>query len=294
MLDALEALAALDDCGTMTAAARRLRLGQSAVSKRLATLAAQLGQPLVEPDGRHVRLTPFARQLLSRARPLLADLQAALGEAASAGAGAVRLAVSESILASWGAVALAGVRRAQPTLELQLATHRSPAAVDGVRAGRYELALVAGMERPGRGVRSRHLLDEPMALISKGSRAPELTGSLPVLTIEPASASWSTLAPRLAALRRASGLELEVTETLQSFPAVVALARRGYAHALAPAPLAKAMGVPARRVLPLPDPGLARPIHLVSRKRSAERRAIRDLVEALVTELPPELSAAVS
>ena len=48
MIDNLEALVALAECGTMSKAALRLSITQSAVSKRIANLQVQLGKPLVE------------------------------------------------------------------------------------------------------------------------------------------------------------------------------------------------------------------------------------------------------
>ena len=51
MMDNLEALMALAECGTMSRAALRLSITQSAVSKRIANLQSQLGKRLVERSG---------------------------------------------------------------------------------------------------------------------------------------------------------------------------------------------------------------------------------------------------
>ena len=71
MIANLEALAALADLGTMTHAATRLRITQSAVSKRIAALEREVGQPVTEAHGRGVRLTPAGHRLLQRAAPAL-------------------------------------------------------------------------------------------------------------------------------------------------------------------------------------------------------------------------------
>ena len=65
MLDVrrLRALRELAERGTIAAAADALHLTPSAVSQQLAALEREVGQPLLEPDGRGVRLTP------GRARP---------------------------------------------------------------------------------------------------------------------------------------------------------------------------------------------------------------------------------
>src|SRR6187401_476942 len=74
MLDGLEALIGLQASGTVSEAAVRLRLTQSAVSKRIKALESALERPLVEPDGRRLKLTAAALAVLARARPLVAEL----------------------------------------------------------------------------------------------------------------------------------------------------------------------------------------------------------------------------
>ena len=65
----IETLSALAAAGTMTRAAIQLRITQSTVSKRIAALEREVGQPLVEACGRGVRLTPVGHRLLERATP---------------------------------------------------------------------------------------------------------------------------------------------------------------------------------------------------------------------------------
>src|SRR4051812_30337079 len=85
MLSNLEALEALQKEGTMGRAGTRLRLTQSAISKRIAALEEHLGEALVAKEGRNVVLTPRAERLLQRLSPLTAELRAALqGEEAGA------------------------------------------------------------------------------------------------------------------------------------------------------------------------------------------------------------------
>ena len=78
MIANIEALATLSELGTMTRAATRLRVTQSAVSKRIAALESQLGQKLVEPAGRGVRLTSYGVRLLDKTGPFMASLKEAL------------------------------------------------------------------------------------------------------------------------------------------------------------------------------------------------------------------------
>jgi DNA-binding transcriptional LysR family regulator len=76
----LHALRVVDQLGTITSAATSLHLTPSAVSQQLRQLSTELRVPLLEPDGRRVRLTPAARALLRHADDLAARGEAARRE----------------------------------------------------------------------------------------------------------------------------------------------------------------------------------------------------------------------
>ena len=81
---------------------------------------------------------------------------------------------------------------------------------------------------------------------------------LPIWAIEPQSLTWDAIAPRLPRLRRSLGFGLEVVGRLESFTALVQVARAGFAHALVPIGVARELGVPHDRLVRLGD--LSRPI----------------------------------
>ena len=283
MIDQIEALAALAEHGTMRSAAMRLRVSQSAVTKRLDALEAQLGVRLRERAGRRVRLTPAALRLLERTRPLLAELRLAVAGERSAGGGWLVIGVSESILASWGPRVLADVRRRRPEFRFRLNAHRSPVAVDLVRSGEYMLALVAGDEDASGELARETLFQEEMAIVPSGlAKLPLRRGStVPVLSIEPSSATGRALRVQLARLARDRAIRLEPEATVQSYTAVVQLARAGFGHGLVPRPLALALGVPKSALVALPDPGLHRPIQLVGRAATLAREPAAGFTEEL-------------
>jgi DNA-binding transcriptional LysR family regulator len=282
MITHLEALHALARHGTMARAALDLRVTQSAISKRLAALEGETRTKLYERDGRRVRLTAAGFELVRRTEPLLAQLRDAVAARETTAAGRIVLGVSESILASWGAPALAAVRDELPQVEVVVRAHRSPVAVDHVRSGEYALALVAG---PGERVPDlvvEPLLEEEMVVVPSRLRATAVRGAdaLDVLAIEPGSATGRELDRGLPALR-AAGLALRVTGTLQSFAALVQMARSGLGHAVVPIGIARSMGVPARSLVRLPAPGLRRRVSLVGRKTTFVRPAAAAFRQAL-------------
>lgn len=287
MLDELEALATLADAGTMTRAATRLRVTQSAISKRIAALTDRVGVPLIERDGRRVRLNAAGRQLLARTRPLVAELRAAVADPAAETGGRIAVGVSESILASWGPALLARVARELPDVDVVLSAHRSLVAIERVRAGEYHLALCAGALAGVGDLSQIALAREPLVLIPCGERRlRQVRGRHRVITIEPGSASWQAMRPQLRHLRQ-SGIDIEIDRTVQSFTSVVQMARAGFAAGLAPAGVARALGAAARR---LPPPGLDRPIALFARSVTLGRTAVAAWVEALraAVRLPGE------
>lgn len=74
----LHALSILGDCGSFTAAARRLGCSKAAMSQRISELEAAAGIPLVRRTTRSVRLTEAGRQLADQARPAFESLGTAL------------------------------------------------------------------------------------------------------------------------------------------------------------------------------------------------------------------------
>jgi len=63
------------ELGSVTSVATSLGIAQSAVSRQIADLEAQVGQPLFHRTGRGLVVTEFAQTLLPRAAALLADMK---------------------------------------------------------------------------------------------------------------------------------------------------------------------------------------------------------------------------
>lgn len=284
----MEALAAFAEAGTMTRAAVRLRLTQSAVSKRIAALEAEVGRRLVRREGRRAALTVAGAALLERLTPLLAQIRDAVERESPAARESLAVGMSESILASWGARAVARVRVAAPDLTLRVHAHRSPVAIDHVRSGEYAVAVVAGLADAAPDLACETLLEEEMVIVPAGLdvAAVRLRGRVAVLSIEARSATARDVARRLPHLRRTAGVDLVVEAGLESFACLVAMAREGIGHALAPVGIVRAMGVADRDVVRMPPPGLSRPVSLVARRTSLTRPGVATFREECRRALP--------
>ena len=91
MIDArrLRVLREVAQQGTLAAAADALHLTPSAVSQQLAALEREIGQPVIERNGRGVRLTGAAEVLVGHANVVLAQLEAAEADVAAYAEGVV-------------------------------------------------------------------------------------------------------------------------------------------------------------------------------------------------------------
>lgn len=276
MFDQIEALHALAETGTTARAAVRLRITQSAVSKRIAALEATLGAALTEKRGRRLVLTAAGQSVLADVEPHLRAIRARVG-ALPAGGGVVRVAATESLLAAWLPVALAAAKR-EAGVELELHAHRGPLVVERVVGGHVDVGVcVSGEEGT---LASRALGDEPMVLVASGDQPLVVPPPAPldVWTIEARSVTGAWLDRRLAR----HPWTLVPRGRIESFGAAVQLARAGFGPALVPMGIARAMGIGAERAVEVPD--LRRPLVAVYAAGALERPAVRRFLDALGRE----------
>jgi DNA-binding transcriptional LysR family regulator len=174
MLDVarLRVLDAVARTGSVTAAARTLDYSQPSVSHHLARLEAETGAQLLQRAGRGIRLTQAGRLLADRAAEILGRIDAADAElSAHVGltAGRVRLAGFASAIGSLVPLAATTLAREHPGLEIGSVDTHPPEALELLRTGRVEAAIIfrydEGEEEPP-GIRLHHLLDDPMYLLS--------------------------------------------------------------------------------------------------------------------------------
>ena len=159
--------------GSVTAAARELSYSQPSVSHHLARLEAETGAQLLQRVGRGIRLTQAGQLLAGRAAEIIGRMYAAEAElSAHVGltAGRVRLAGFSSAIGALVPRAAATLAREHPSLEIGLTDTHPPEALEMLRTGQVEVAIVFRYdetedELPG--VRLHHLLDDPMYLLSQ-------------------------------------------------------------------------------------------------------------------------------
>jgi DNA-binding transcriptional LysR family regulator len=158
--------------GSVTAAARELHYSQPSVTHHLARLEAETDAQLLQRVGRGIRLTPAGQLLAERAAEIIGRIDAADAElSAHVGltAGRVRLAGFSSAIASLVPRAVATLAGRYPGLRISLTDTHPPDALELLRAGRIEVAIIFRYDETEAepvGVRLHHLLDDPLYLLS--------------------------------------------------------------------------------------------------------------------------------
>lgn len=236
-----EYLVAVAEAGTITAAAARLHVTQSALSQALIALERDFGGPLLHRDSRGVVLTAAARGALPQAQLALAAAARARRIARSVSgldAGSVRLACAPSLTIGLLPTVLRRWHRLHPDIEIELEEHASPrTGIEAVQSGRADLVVGAG-PREVPGLQARVLGTEEL-LVALAADDPAAGATLPDLA-PLADRRW-VLFPtghpvdqQLSSLAATAGFTPRVAVRLSETAAVPALAAAGLGPALVP------------------------------------------------------------
>jgi len=296
MLDQLDSLIVFSHSSSMAEAAGRLRISQSALSKRLAILEAALGYPLLEYKGRRAILTNSALTLLTDLEPTMAKLKDILHTSKRPSSVSLSIAMADAIMVSWGATLMVRLKASFPEVDFDVHSHRTTTIIERLSRGQYQIGLCTGKVRQTSNLIVQPLAEEPMALIVSPQHSESfekwcggLLGSMDVICIEQNSAMWSWLEPWF------KSWQLNPAQTIESSVGAARLAIEGYGHALVPEGVAKVIAqdhqwfrMDANLKQDTHHQTLARPCSLVSRKavlNHAAYRKIFDFIAEQVSEL---------
>lgn len=151
-LKQLEAFYWAATCTSFAAAAERVHLTVSSLSKRLAELEISLGQPLFDRGGHRAALTPAGEKLLPRAVALLRhaeEVRAAMGQAGGL-EGSCRLGSGELASLTWLPRWVHAIRQAHPALDVTVVVDIGDALAARLQKGELDAAVIGGRaSRPG-------------------------------------------------------------------------------------------------------------------------------------------------
>lgn len=157
------------DSGSFSAAAERLFVAQSALSRQIKALEHQLQTPLFERTARQPKLTAAGEAFYPRARNLLSELHKASEVATQIGSGQVgTLRLSHSSTVPMSGVLLRGISawlERCPGVSVDIAKMSSEAQLEEIADGRLDIGLLRlPVLRQREGVRVQPLYSEPLML----------------------------------------------------------------------------------------------------------------------------------
>ena len=153
--------------GSVTRAAERLHLTQSAVSHQLRDIESRLGTPLFHRLGKRMVPTPAGERVLRSAAAVLDDLRRAeedIRQIAREGSGILRLCTQCNTGYHWLPPLLRAFNERYPRVEIQVVVEATARPVEALLEGKLDLALVTTEVRDTR-VAVRPLFRDEMVLV---------------------------------------------------------------------------------------------------------------------------------
>lgn len=282
-LKQLEYFVALADTGSFKSAAEHCGVSQPSLSIQLANLEKRFGQVLVERSRPGVILTPAGREVLERARGILAATQNLVDhfEASRSGlSGKIRFGASATLGPYLLPHVIARLHARHPDLSLYIREGTPDLLVQGLGRGDFDLILV---QLPVRGdFETIRLFREPLELVVARDHPFATQGRVPrsalkgatVLSLGPAYA----LRQQVADLCEALGARLRSDYEGNSLDAIRLMAGMGMGLAFLPALYVRSE-ISAEDsdvvVVPIEGPRILRSVGLVMRLGSGGEAAPR-------------------
>ncbi len=234
---------------SVSRAAEKMFITQSAMSSRIAGLEEELGTLLLDRRDKSFRLTVAGARFLTHAQKLLELARVAKAELSGGnivGDQVLRVGAIESVMHSWLIDWLSELRKQHPALAIELTVETTPLLLDHVRRGVVDLAFAAA-PATGDGVRSTHMPAMPMVFMgnrsvqSKRSYSTEELVAMDIMTFQRGSQPYVALVDLL----RDANIEGARIHAISSISAMVELVEANFG--IATLPYAAAMRLSASR-----------------------------------------------
>ena len=222
---------------SISRAAEKLFLTQSAMSSRISTLEDELGVQLLDRGDKQFKLTAAGARFLVYADKLLAlqrDVKLEMGANVQM-AVSMRIGAIESVLHSWLIPWLEKLRADHPGLELELTVETTPILMDLVQRGALDVVFAA-LPAASSGVRHHTLPPMDMAFVGnptlhkKRNYSMVELADMELLTFQKGSQPHVTLLD----LFKQHKLEPKKVHAISSISAMVQLVQGGFGVALLP------------------------------------------------------------
>ncbi len=141
----LEILQAIAETGSFTASGRKLHVSQSAISRQIALLEEELGEPLFLRVGRKVRMTAAAESLVQLGQRVFQDVRDTVGaitDRTRSLAGTLRLAGGMTVCLYVFPPLLKHLKKVHPQLDVRLTVATAGRSVEEIRNGQVDAGLL--------------------------------------------------------------------------------------------------------------------------------------------------------
>lgn len=227
-----ESFVAVSDTGTISAAAQKLNISQSALSRRLQQLERHLGVQLLVRKRDGVELTAAGRRTIVVSRQILdqyGQLRHDLNQHADLSHGLVRVGGGATAASLLLPPCVARLHDAHPGLRFYVREAGSATVAADVTHGELDLGIITTPIDESAGIDLEPLLDDEIVLVAPTGH--RLTGSKvrahtlneePVIAFEPTSAIRRIIDEALLA----ADIKLQIVAELRSIPTMLQMVRQ--------------------------------------------------------------------
>ncbi len=279
----LYTLLAIADHGSFAAAGRALGLSISAVSLQMRGLEEETGLPLFDRSRRPPALTAEGRDLVERARAVVARWEELADSLRRPGdTGLLRIGAVHTVVASLLPDALAQLRAERPALSVHLTTALTHELETAVRHGRIDVAICTEPESVPPELAFRPVCTERLVVVAPadalGETAAELLTRNPYVRFNRQARVAALVEAALGRMGLGPGTAMEI-DTLDG---VLSMVARGLGVSVVPEPRGRRAWPQGLRTLPLGEPPATRALGLLANPESVRRRFVDALHAALL------------
>lgn len=282
----LQSFVAVAECGSVSEAARRLRIAQPALSRQIRALEADLSVELLVRSTRGVTLTPAGERLFPYANSVLRQLDAVpevIGGPEKEVSGRVAIGLPTTASAVLSRKLLLAVRNELPNVRLHLVESLSGYLTEWVQTGYLDLCLLYD-PAPTPNLKLEGILIEELGLAGLSTAFPAGVSHIRLdelprypLVMPGGSHSIRRLVDSLAARH---GIKLNVTLEVDSLTVIkMAISEGIYFTVFAPAAIHEELDAGSLRNLPIVEPTINRSVALASSTVRGQTRACLEVAK---------------
>lgn len=290
-LRTIRILRAVEDEGSITAAAQRLGYSQPAVSQHLQRAETRIGMPLVTRLGRKIKLTEAGAAISAIAPTVITSVDGVLNQLdglTQLRSGHVRMRGFPSASSTLVPTLLNDVRKARPGISISYTESEPGDALEALSSGECDVALVCGYNVAEMsaafetyGIETSPLFIDPLYAVLPRDHplADEATVNVIDLEDDDWISGWHT-----EEVCQKLGFTPKVSMTTDNFIAVLGLVARGFGVSLLPRLPLTTAAIPRGCVIKPISPQEYRTIHIATTPERASIPAVR-LTTGVIADL---------